>query len=837
VSIFGSILPWYLAIQLCTVAVLPLSLRFFQALPERGYAFTKILGVFLVGLILWLGTSYGLLRNEFGGAWIAVSLAAILSYAFGGYGLLRKTVREAGRGAAGYVIGVEALFAVAFLVWAVVRAHDPAANHTEQPMDLMFMNSIWTSPTFPPNDAWLTGYPISYYYLGYWLLITLGHLSSTPPALAYNVGQASWYGLLLLSAFGLGYNLFSLGKNGDTGEASDEEQQTSRWQGIGPAAAGLLTAVFVGVVGNLQVIVEWLYAQGVNLGPFYRWLAVNGFPDNAQQSGKWFIGSNWWWWRSSRVLSDQDLSGNHIEVIDEFPMFSYILGDNHPHVLAMPVVILVIAMALTVFLGAMRDSSESAEGKRLPVAWEYIKGAIPMGLWGLMLVAAVSGGLVFLNTWDYPPYWLLLIASLFVGLSVSQTGRATRGTGVLLLSTIVFGIVLAIATLGIYLPYFLTAQSQAGGILPNLFNPSRIQQVMLMFGAFIPAIIGLIIWFWRDVRPGAVVIITAIAVVIGAPIAFLAFSSAVFDSTSLSTRVPLPSGAASHLPFILERWTSRPLTFLTFGLALAVCLAILWSIIRSSEVGELPRVHPFLLLVVAIGLLLIYLPEFIYLRDNFGSRMNTVFKFYYQAWLVLAIGAAYMTASALFRWRNGVPRLSAALSFITLVAATAALLFPAAGAYSKTNGFTSTELTLDAVQYVAYENPAELAAVYWVLANTDPDAVVLEGKGASYRANYSRVSSMTGRGTLLGWDGHEAQWRGASYGEMAAGRGELLDSVYRTARPDEIPAMLDTWGIDYVYVGPTEWQQYGMNPRSESRLAEAMALVYDRDGVRIYQRR
>ena len=40
---------------------------------------------------------------------------------------------------------------------ALVRAYDPAANHTEKPMDLMFMNSIAASATYPPMDAWLAG--------------------------------------------------------------------------------------------------------------------------------------------------------------------------------------------------------------------------------------------------------------------------------------------------------------------------------------------------------------------------------------------------------------------------------------------------------------------------------------------------------------------------------------------------------------------------------------------------------------------------------------------------------------------------------------------------------
>ena len=840
-SAIAIVVPWYLAIQLCAAAALPLGLRFFQALPDRGYAFAKILGPFLVGVTLWLGTSYGLLRNEFGGAWIAVAIVALLSYGFGGHHIARAAWHDLRGHRLRYVVVVEALFFITFVAWAWVRAHDPAANHTEQPMDLMFMNSIWTSPTFPPRDAWLAGYAISYYYLGYWLLSTLGQISSIPPSLAFNVGQASWYGVLLTVSFGLGYNLFAL-----SARAQADETQVRRDAAAGaptgfPLVAGFLTSAFVGVIGNLQVVFEWLYAQGVSMQRVAAWLAVNGFPTNAQTSGKWYIGYDWWWWRSSRVLSDQDLLGNHIEVIDEFPMFSYILGDNHPHVLAMPVVVLVIGMALTVYLGASRAESPVSGQNLLVHSWRRALAATPMGIPGLILVTVVSGGLVFLNTWDYPPYWLLLTGTMFVGLSRSAAINKAREVSGAALTAAVFGATLIAGTIAVYLPYFMTAQSQAGGFLPNLLNPSRLQQVLLMFGVFVPAILGMVFWYGRSTRPAAKTFVGAAALVLGLPLAFLFVSAILVNGTqrgqTFLSRVALPEGASSHVPFIVERWTTRPYTFLLFGLMLAVCVAIIWRSLFTARGRGLPDANLFALLVAALGILLVYLPEFIYLRDNFGTRMNTIFKFYYQAWLLMAIAAAFVVAVVLSPSRMRVPVPTRVLGALTVAGAAAALLFPVAGVYSKTAGFALGDPTLDATSYVVAENPAEMAAVNWVLTHTDPDDIVLEGKGASYRAAHNRISALTGRSTLLGWEGHESQWRGKAYAEMSVGRVELLERIYSTARPEEIRQLLDQWNVEYVYVGPAERLQYGITPRSEERLAEAMEVVFNGDGATIYQRR
>jgi uncharacterized membrane protein len=180
--------------------------------------------------------------------------------------------------------------------------------------------------------------------------------------------------------------------------------------------------------------------------------------------------------------------------------------------------------------------------------------------------------------------------------------------------------------------------------------------------------------------------------------------------------------------------------------------------------------------------------------------------------------------------------LAAVATVIALLLAIGGLLFPIAGVYSKTGGFRNAP-TLDSTAYVANENPAELAAAAWIRRNTAPDALVLEGKGASYRANFSRMSTLTGRPTLLGWDGHQSQWRGSQYGLMAAGRPEALEAIYASGLASQVAAMLDAWAIDYVYIGPSERWQYGITPASEAAIAEEMDLVFEDGDVRIYRRR
>ena len=861
-EIVVAFLGWYAVTQAVGVAAMGLTLRNFCALPDRGYAFSRVLGIFLVSLVLWLGTSYGLLRNTAGGAWAALLLLALLS--------VWSLVHRGGRGKEGsrlepgwtaglvpswgYILGVELLFVVAFAAWTGVRSFDPAISHTEQPMDLMFINGIWSSATYPPRDPWLSGYAISYYYFGYWMISTLAHLAGQPPEIAYNLGQACWFGLLVTASFGVGYNVYRLHSR-EKGESSGDFRHAevpadSSIHGRATAAfaflAGLLTAVAVALASNLHVILEWLYAQGVQMNALIRWVDVYNFPEHSQVTNKWYIDSGWsWWWRASRVIEDVDLNGNHIEVIDEFPIFSYVLSDNHPHLLAMPFVLLVVAIALNWFSAGGVDVGEGprrqdkGEAEKRGLIGSILAGAVaqvrsvrqPFGAAGLLLLIAAAGGLIFLNTWDFPPYWLLLVlvAMLTGAVKNGDVGAAVRQA---LSRAATVGGLVVLGALLVYLPYFLTAQSQAGGILPNLLHPTRLPQFLVMFGHFLLAGVGLLVIGWREVRPPAGVLFGAAVLVVGMPLVFLV-------TTGL-----LSANAAGETDEMLANFTRRrfgePWTFLLMGGLTALTLGMLWQ--RLVGLGEGAGPTTFVLCLFAIGCLLTYLPEFVYLRDNFGNRMNTVFKFYYQSWLLFGIAAAYAIARHLelaarhLRQGGGgraaVPIPGLVASVLSLLLIIVSLVYPVAGAYAKIKGFGTREPTLNALAHLGDD---ELAVIDWIRRNTRPESVVLEAKGASYRVNTARISAATGRATLLGWDGHEAQWRGRAYGEMAAGRAEAIQALYQFRRPSTLEETLNRWEIDYVVVGPEERAQYGVTPMLEGRLGQVLELASEHGAYRIYR--
>src|SRR5207244_193807 len=121
----------------------------------------------------------------------------------------------------------------------------------------------------------------------------------------------------------------------------------------GLAISSLLGPLFVGIIGNFGGLFEMLHSLKIGSADFWKWIDLEDL-DTPLQSILWPPDRwrYWWWWRSSRVIRDRSVAGIPVDVqpIDEFPFFSFLLGDMHPHVLALPFVMLALGLALNVLL-------------------------------------------------------------------------------------------------------------------------------------------------------------------------------------------------------------------------------------------------------------------------------------------------------------------------------------------------------------------------------------------------------------------------------------------------------------------------------------------------------
>ena len=898
-----AVLIWWILLQAMGLVALPLVFRLLRWLPDRGYSVAKPAGLLLGNYVLWLLGTLGWLRNTEGGILLAFGLVAL----FGVWVYQRwddgPKLLDWIRAHKHWLIAYEAVFLIALAGWAIFRAHNPDLTSTEKPMEFAFMNAIRRSPTFPAPDPWLSGFSISYYYFGYVMMSTLMKLSGVASGVAFSLSNALWFALTAAGAFGIVANLVAASKN------------AARNAIIG---AGLIGALFVPILSNFQGPLEVAHANAIGSPEFWRGLDIQqvNTPPIPKRDGevRWpFCDANGcpqprylWWWRASRVVHDYPIGSNrsdpavYEELIDEFPFFSFLLGDNHPHVLALPFALVSLALAFNLF----RMGGLDPEGDDDRVGWHRrFWTAAPIGL----VYPIFLGGLSFLNTWDFPIHVFIAVVAWALGRWMTGRHKLTEVSGDALLALIACGVLGVIA----YLPFYIGFRSQAGGIAPNIYNPTRWPQFFVMFGPFL--VIGgtfILVLMVRAIRQrrltaasaslgalagGAGIVTAATVLTAMATLAVFAFSSAArakLDEWSglvesqgvrldqvivqrlseftvpmlLSVVVlswPLGGSAMSRLLRALSAVRARirrpsrltmlrllgmlsamiALALLLVGLSvpllLGVSMAAIALILKSRSAGQTDRPEqagqgtavPFALMLFAVGALLTFAVEYVYLLDFFGTRMNTVFKLYYQTWVLWGVASAYGVYHLL---RSGEQLTSTigrvAFASVLTVSIMGGLVYPLLAIPHGTAGRSDTP-TLDARAPTRQFSPNEVAAIEWLERDAAGMPVILAAEGESYHDWTSRVSGWTGLPSVLGWVGHEGQWRG-NYDDISP-RQPDIDRIYTTTDPVAAMELMKKYGVTYVYVGPNEIGKYP--PQGLAKFNRIMDIAFQQGDSTIYR--
>jgi uncharacterized membrane protein len=276
---------------------------------------------------------------------------------------------------------------------------------------------------------------------------------------------------------------------------------------------------------------------------------------------------------------------------------------------------------------------------------------------------------------------------------------------------------------------------------------------------------------------------------------------------------------------LLDRLQS-PWTVLFLALSIAACATLVFTQVKASSdsnnVAAQSSLHsPALLITLALfafGAALTLAPEFIFLQDLFGTRMNTVFKFYYQAWTLWSVASAFAVTYLLIT-----PKLAArVMGGIVLAFVAAGMLYPVLASFSKTNNFSALP-TLDGAAYLHTYNPDDARAIDWLNKNVIGDPVVLERPDKGSYGYEGRISAFTGLPTPLGWGGHQNQWRG-NYDEPGI-REPIIASIYNTTDVAEARNLLEQLNVTYVVIGGSERAVY--TPEGLAKFANFCGLAFN----------
>ena len=797
---------WYILIAIIGWLAFPLAYYLFPALAERGYAFSRALGLLVWAYVFWLFASLGLAQNDLGGLLLGlVILGGLSAWA---YLRCRSELVEWLRTNRRLIITTEGLFLLAFGAMAFVRSTNPEIFTAggEKWMETAFINAILHSPTFPPHDPWLSGYAISYYYFGYVMAAMLAKFTSAPASVAHNLMLSLIFGLSVVGAYGLIYNLLTVYRG------SRSADQPTR---VLPAVGALFAPLFLLIVSNLEGLFESLYRKGIGwtfnsngtaTSSFWSWLNLKELTNPPAQPLHWIPDQFFWWWRASRVIQDYDLNSTVHEIIDEFPFFSYLLGDLHPHVLAMPFNLLAIAVALNLFLGGW------------PGRIDLFFGELRISKVGFFTIALVLGGLAFLNTWD-----ILFAAALIVFCYALVQVREVGWSWERIEDVLLLGIPLVLLAFVLYIPFYVGFDSQASGILPNFMWPTRGAHLWVMWGTLFVPLFATLIYLWRSKAPAhwRAGILTTLGILVILFLAMFAIGLLALRLKPELVKSILDSQGLAASGFIAKSMVRR-FTYVGGLLTLLALLIPALSFLFKAE----DRSFSFVLLMISLGLLLILGPDFLYLRDNFGYRINTVFKFDYQAWILLSLAVAFGVAVMLSELR-GVA--SALVKVVIVLVIGAGLVYPAFSLPNKTNDFKwghPEQLTLDGSKYLANTMPDDYQAIQF-MQQVDP-GVIVEAVGGSY-TEYARISTFTGLPTVLNWSNHEGQWRDPA---LQGSREGDIQTLYTTPDWTVAQEIISRYNIRYIVVGNLERNTYPVN---EEKFNKFLKPIFQQGSITIYE--
>jgi len=713
-------LSWYAIVVLIGAAAFPITKVACKNLSDQGYCVSKIVGILILTYLSWI-LSYVL---SFSRSTIFFALAILCTASLLCAIKMRPRIGvrvSVARLDRNSIIRSELIFLVVFMLFLTIRAYNPEiTDFGEKFMDFAFLNAIAKSAHFPPHDPWFAGGAVNfYYYFGYLIVAVLSRLSGISTSVAYNLGLVTFSALAATAAFGIGYNL-------------------TRKVGY-----GIWTMVFVVFIANPYIVFN-LAGDLLNL-PIIEREQLFGY------------------WASTRIVP---------HTINEFPYFSFIFGDLHPHVIAIPFQLLLLTLMLGVYRsrkgGMLMYGGESED--------EY-RGSRIEAVFGMLLFALALGALLPINAWDYPTYVILFVVMVVdqqYHAANRENGRSRsyiyiKNAAIPIIATIFLSILL-------FLPFHLNFQSSCASGIEIAHQKTLLVNFIEIFALFLFLIFSSL--FLRSDFDKKYVILAI-------PIALLAF----FHSRTLLITLPLIL-IGRYLLFKQKTDDDSH---------------------NGSLNNSLNNSIRFVLILIVIGALLATFCEIFYLNDRLGApndRMNTIFKLYLQIWIFWGIASGYCLydAESLLKQLNSRIRTVWVVLLFVLVLSCVIYPFTATGAKI---ALDNNPPTLDGILYLngsGGSDRGDYLAISWIRENIAGTPVILEAPGRCYTTD-SRISAFTGLPTVIGWQGHEMMWR-SEHDEILA-RAADGDRIYNTQDMCVATDLLNKYNVSYVYIGATERARYG----------------------------
>ncbi len=791
---------WYLALLLLGWIAFPLVFVGFRGLTDRGYPLARMAGLIIIGWLAWSLGSYKIL--PFTRLTIALCTGILLVLSAWFAYRRREELVEFIHSNWKHILATELIFLVLFLFYIYVRLGNPDLWHPwrggEKPMDFAFFNAVLKTVYFPPQNPWFSGHYINYYYYGYVLASIPTKLLGILPNIVYNLVLPSWFAMIGIGVFCIGFNLVAGFRNGLRRERSaDEEKYPSRpvlaqiFGKNSPYLVGVIAILVILFAGNLYMVREfWKYFPELSLSggevssPLDRAGAVIGGTVRLLTGQAELPGENdRWYFEASRPI----LHDGPDTPIAEFPYFTFLYGDLHAHLLTMPNYALALGWMLSLLFYPFSKMK-----------------------WGERIGSLILGGLVFgsflpSHTWDFPTF--IGLGSLVL---IWDAWQNRRGPIQHTIQTIV-GYVLAFAGLAIafYWPFEHWFDTEYASL--ELWTGVRTPLIdyLFVFGLALFVIVSLLI---RDLFSD----FTAL---------FERWVPKTTRRRRFSWRRLEPYIIFLIAGIVISILWINDYQVLAFGLPLVA--GMLYLIFLKSDLSLLQRI---IWTLFAVGLSLTMAVEVVVLKGDVG-RSNMVFRFYDQAWFIfgLAISVALVDLLAsISHWRRWL-RIAwpCVLGLILLSAASYPLIATGKKISDRWPDIQNPPHTLDGMQFllgeaddpsgkgpVVYNDEDRLinltpdyAGIHFMQDNISGSPVIVEGSSQEYRWG-ARYAIYTGLPSVIGWSWHIRQQNTLLDGAFIDKRISEVNDFYNTPDTQAATKFLKRYHVQYIVVGSLERLYY-----------------------------
>ena len=845
-----TVVAWWSVISLMGWSVFPILFVGFPSLSDRGYAFSKAVGLFVVAWIAWFATSLHVSLWNRAGLWAIVITLVLVSAGLAWR--IRPQLQDyfARNGMA--LFGMEAVILLAFLAFLGVRLTNPDLWHPvfggEKPMDFAYFNAVLRSTSFPPVDPWHAGGFINYYYFGFVIVGAPVLMLSIPPSIAYNLILPTLFALTGMGAFSIAYNIVAHTRT----QSAKQVSRMSPWvAGVG----ALLLAVVLGNLGTPRVFVdgvaklggyvpnatmlnflteqyrerhnntdpsvtiqETLLSRASNPSVLDEWMfqfdeqldGMNAFFNGVRKM--WIdgavpsISTNRWYWAPTRILAEPPVSSGN--AITELPYFTFLYGDLHAHMISMPFQFLIVLFLFheLIFVG---------RGER---SWWASTVVIALG-------ATVAGMLRGINTWDYPTYMLLSVLGL--GYAWWLRWRTLNRPAIVDVFLRVGGFLV----LSVWLSYPYTRWYAA------VYSSASVWE-----GTKTP------LWAYFTIHGHFL---------------FLAGSLLIWETLNwlYSTRVTVLRGRlvalyASLLVLAMLLLVSIGLYSAGWYVSLVVVPMIVWCGLLFFR-AEQSREMQFVLVLLALALAVTLGVEYIVIDGDIG-RQNTVFKFYLQGWLLFSVVSGVALAwlvSNLQTWR---PTIQVVWFGAVSLLLTTALLYPITATRARMVDRMAPQIgaVLDGMEYMAHAEHYEVVdsaigrgelldlsedyqVIRWLQDHIVGTPIIMEAQSeAEYRWG-SRMSIYTGLPSVQGWNWHQRQQRTFDpMPRLVQQRVANVNAFYTTEDVGIASNILQHYQVEYVILSALEYARYpqsGIEKLFEMVEQGILTVEYNNGRTRVFK--